>query len=309
MEGARAAPRRARRPPPARQLFADDPDRGERLTAEAAGLYLDYSKNRITDETLRAARRVSPRSPACATASTPCSAARRSTSPRTAPCCTSRCARRAARRSSSTARTSCRRSTRCSTGWRDFAEPRPQRAPGRATPASGSATSSTSASAAPTSGRSWPTRRCGTTATATLTFRFVSNVDGTDFAEATRDLDPAETLFIVSSKTFTTLETMTNAAHRARVVAGGAWRRRDGGRQALRRRLDQRRGSREVRHRHRQHVRVLGLGRRPLLDGLGDRPLDDARDRPGALPRDARRLPRRWTSTSAPRRSSRTCRC
>jgi glucose-6-phosphate isomerase len=48
-----------------------------------------------------------------------------------------------------------------------------------------------------------------------MTFRFVSNVDGTDFAEAVRDLDPAETLFIVSSKTFTTLETMTNA-HSAR---------------------------------------------------------------------------------------------
>jgi glucose-6-phosphate isomerase len=44
-----------------------------------------------------------------------------------------------------------------------------------------------------------------------LSFRFVSNVDGSDFAEATRDLDPAETLFIVSSKTFTTLETMSNA--------------------------------------------------------------------------------------------------
>src|SRR5215204_4092931 len=44
-----------------------------------------------------------------------------------------------------------------------------------------------------------------------LAFRFVSNVDGTDFAEATRDLDPAETLFIVCSKTFTTLETLTNA--------------------------------------------------------------------------------------------------
>src|SRR5262249_21004844 len=44
-----------------------------------------------------------------------------------------------------------------------------------------------------------------------LTFRFVSNIDGTDFVEATRDLDPAETLFIVSSKTFSTLETMTNA--------------------------------------------------------------------------------------------------
>ena len=48
-----------------------------------------------------------------------------------------------------------------------------------------------------------------------LTFRFVSNVDGTEFVEATHDLDPAETLFIVSSKTFTTLETMTNA-HSAR---------------------------------------------------------------------------------------------
>jgi glucose-6-phosphate isomerase len=44
-----------------------------------------------------------------------------------------------------------------------------------------------------------------------MTFRFVSNVDGTDLAEAVRDLDPAETLFIISSKTFTTLETMTNA--------------------------------------------------------------------------------------------------
>jgi len=49
----------------------------------------------------------------------------------------------------------------------------------------------------------------------TMTFRFVSNVDGTDFVEATGDLDPSETLFIISSKTFTTLETMTNA-HTAR---------------------------------------------------------------------------------------------
>ena len=48
-----------------------------------------------------------------------------------------------------------------------------------------------------------------------MTFRFVSNVDGTDLAEAVRDLDPSETLFIISSKTFTTLETMTNA-HTAR---------------------------------------------------------------------------------------------
>jgi glucose-6-phosphate isomerase len=54
-----------------------------------------------------------------------------------------------------------------------------------------------------------------------MTFRFVSNVDGTDFEEAVRDLDPAETLFIISSKTFTTLETMTNAhSARAWLLAG-----------------------------------------------------------------------------------------
>ena len=54
-----------------------------------------------------------------------------------------------------------------------------------------------------------------------MTFRFVSNVDGTDFVEATRDLDPAETLFVVCSKTFTTLETMTNArSARAWALAG-----------------------------------------------------------------------------------------
>src|SRR5207247_8887066 len=53
-----------------------------------------------------------------------------------------------------------------------------------------------------------------------MTFRFVSNIDGTDLAEAVRDLDPSETLFIVSSKTFTTLETMTNA-HSARAWSLG----------------------------------------------------------------------------------------
>jgi glucose-6-phosphate isomerase len=54
-----------------------------------------------------------------------------------------------------------------------------------------------------------------------MSFRFVSNVDGTDFAEAVRDIDPGETLFIISSKTFTTLETLTNAhAARAWCVAG-----------------------------------------------------------------------------------------
>jgi glucose-6-phosphate isomerase len=54
-----------------------------------------------------------------------------------------------------------------------------------------------------------------------MTFRFVSNIDATDFVEATRDLDPAETLFIVSSKTFTTLETMTNAQSARAWLVGG----------------------------------------------------------------------------------------
>ena len=57
-----------------------------------------------------------------------------------------------------------------------------------------------------------------------MRFRFVSNIDGTDLAEATGDLDPAETLFIVSSKTFTTLETMTNAESARALAARGAGR-------------------------------------------------------------------------------------
>ena len=94
-----------------------------------------------------------------------------------------------------------------------------------------------------------------------LDVRFVANVDGADFTRATHDLDPHETLFIIASKTFTTLETMTNAAARAAVGPGRD--RRRGRRQApFRRAFDQRRGGGEVRHRHRQHVRLLGLGRR-----------------------------------------------
>ena len=125
-----------------------------------------------------------------------------------------------------------------------------------------------------------------------MTFRFVSNVDGTDFVEATRDLDPAETLFIVSSKTFTTLETMTNAADARATGCSTAWAATS---KAVAKHFvavstNAREGVR-VRHRHRQHVRLLGLGGRPLLDGLGHRPLHHARHRPGELPRDARRLP------------------
>ena len=139
-----------------------------------------------------------------------------------------------------------------------------------------------------------------------MTFRFVSNVDGTDFAEKTRDLDPEETLFIVSSKTFTTLETMTNA-QTAREWALAKLGSEGCDREALRRGLDQRGGRRRVRHRHRQHVRLLGLGRRPLLDGLGDRPLDDARDRSRGVRATCSPASTPSTSTSRSSRSARAC--
>jgi glucose-6-phosphate isomerase len=130
-----------------------------------------------------------------------------------------------------------------------------------------------------------------------LTFRFISNVDGTDFAEATRDLDPAETLFIVCSKTFTTLETLTNA-HTARAWSLRTTRRRAGRGQALCRRVDQRRRRIPIRHRHRQHVRFLGLGRRALLHGLGHRPVDHDCHRTRELSCDARRLSRHGPALS-----------
>ena len=124
-----------------------------------------------------------------------------------------------------------------------------------------------------------------------MTFRFVSNVDGTDFAEAVaRSRSRGDVVHRL-------LQDLHHAgdddqrAHRARLAAGGLERRRNRRRQTFRRRLDQCRRGREVRHRHRQHVRLLGLGRRPLFDGFGHRPLDHAGHRPGQFPRHARRLP------------------
>ena len=114
-----------------------------------------------------------------------------------------------------------------------------------------------------------------------LTFRFVSNVDSTDFAEAVRDLAADETLFIISSKTFATLETLTNAASPAI------------GSRPL---GDERRWLKHfvavsTNEEHvaafgidtDEHVRVLGLGRRSLLHGARHRALDDARRRTRTL--------------------------
>ena len=111
--------------------------------------------------------------------------------------CTSRCA---CPKGESLDRRRARRRRRRARGARPderVRRARPVAATGRATPASGSATSSTSASAAPTSGPVMAYEALRHYSDRDLTFRFVSNVDGTDFAEATRDLDPAETLFIV----------------------------------------------------------------------------------------------------------------
>jgi len=114
-----------------------------------------------------------------------------------------------------------------------------------------------------------------------LTFRFVSNVDGTDFVEATRDLEPAETLFIISSKTFTTLETMTNAQSARDWLLAGL----GGEIKAVAKHF-------VAVSTNAEKVRFLGLGRRTLLDGFGDRPFDDAGGGPGQFPRAARRLSR-----------------
>ena len=141
-----------------------------------------------------------------------------------------------------------------------------------------------------------------------LTFRFVSNIDPTDLAEATRDLDPATTLFIVASKTFTTQETLTNATEARRWLLDGLGGDEIGGGQALRRRLHERREGRRVRHRHRQHVRLLGLGRRPLLLHVGHRPVAHGRDRPRRTTGRCSTGSTPSTSTSAPRRTRRTCR-
>ena len=146
-----------------------------------------------------------------------------------------------------------------------------------------------------------------------LEVRFVSNIDPTDLAEKVKGLDPTTTLFIVASKTFGTLETLTNARLARDVALGAAGHRRRRRvaqrrrRQALRRRLDRAGQGRRVRHRPGQRVRVLGLGGRPLLGRLRDRHV--ARDRRSARTASATSSPAstRSTSTSRRRRSRGTC--
>jgi glucose-6-phosphate isomerase len=196
-----------------RRLFADDPTRGERLTAEAAGVFLDYSKNRITDDTLGLLLRLAEESGLRARIDAMFRGDRINVSEQ-------RAVLHVALRAPRGATIVVDRENVVPTvhavldRMSDFAE---RVRDGRWTGHTGKRIrnvvnigiggSDLGPVMAYEALRHYSARD--------MTFRFVSNVDGTDFAEAVRDLDASETLFIVSSKTFTTLETMTNA-HTAR---------------------------------------------------------------------------------------------
>ena len=192
-----------------RTLFSQDPKRGERLCVEAVGLFLDYSKNRINDETIsllvrlaeecglrqkiesmfsgekinitenRAVLHIALRAPESSNVSTE--------------------GKNVVPEVHAVLQKMTRFVNRVRTGeWKGFTGSRIKNVVNI-----GIGGSDLGPVMAYEALRHYSDR--------TMTFRFVSNVDGIDFVEATRDLDPAETLFIVSSKTFTTMETMTNA--------------------------------------------------------------------------------------------------
>ena len=192
-----------------RELFARDPGRGERLTAEAAGIYLDYSKNRMTGETLALLLRLAAESGLRGRIDAMFGGEKINVSENRA---VLHVALRAPREASILVdgenvvpgvhavldRMADFVGRVRSGAWQGFTGQRI-----RSIVNIGIGGSDLGPVMAYEALRYFSDR--------SLTFRFVSNIDGTDFAEAVRDLDPADTLFIVSSKTFTTLETMTNA--------------------------------------------------------------------------------------------------
>ncbi|HWE23598.1 MAG TPA: glucose-6-phosphate isomerase [Myxococcales bacterium] len=192
-----------------RTLFADDPKRGERMTAEAAGIYLDYSKNRVTDETLGLLRSLAEESGLRERIDAMFRGDKINVTENRA---VLHVALRAPRGASITVDgknvvpdvhavldAMAVFSNRVRSGeWKGHTGKRIRNVINI-----GIGGSDLGPVMAYEALRHYSER--------SMTFRFVSNVDGTDMAEATRDLDPAETLFIASSKTFTTLETMTNA--------------------------------------------------------------------------------------------------
>ena len=192
-----------------RQLFADDPGRGERMAVEAAGLYFDYSKHRIVDETVRLLVRLAEACGLRERTEAMFSGEKINITEGRAVLHVALRAPRGARilvdgenvvpEVHAVLDKMADFSRRVLSGdWKGFTGKRIRNIVNI-----GIGGSDLGPVMAYEALRHY-TRR-------DLVFRFVSNVDGTDFAEATRDLDPAETLCIVASKTFTTLETMTNA--------------------------------------------------------------------------------------------------
>ena len=196
-----------------RTLFAQDPRRGDRMAAEAAGIYLDYSKNRITDATLKLLLQLAEESGLRTRIDAMFRGDKINVSEQRA---VLHVALRAPRGASILVdgenvvpqvhtvldkMADFSKHVRCG-AWTGHTGKRIRNVINIGIGGSDLGPVMAYEALKYYSDRS-------------LTFRFVSNIDGTDLAEAVRDLDPAETLFIVSSKTFTTLETMTNA-HSAR---------------------------------------------------------------------------------------------
>ena len=192
-----------------RKLFADDPKRGERMTIEALGIYLDYSKNRITDETLKLLLQLAEECGLRARIDAMFGGEKINITENRA---VLHVALRAPRGTSivvdgenvvpqvhAVLDKMADFSNRVRSGeWKGHTGKRIRNVINI-----GIGGSDLGPVMAYEALKHYSDRA--------MTFRFVSNVDGTDFAEAVHDLDPSETLFIVSSKTFTTLETMTNA--------------------------------------------------------------------------------------------------
>jgi glucose-6-phosphate isomerase len=192
-----------------KELFASDPKRGERLTAEAAGVYLDYSKHRVTDETLTLLLQLAEESGLRQRIDAMFRGEKINITEHRA---VLHVALRAPRGASivvdgenvvpqvhAVLDKMTEFANRVRSGaWKGHTGQRIRNVINV-----GIGGSDLGPVMAYEALRYYSER--------SMTFRFVSNVDGTDFAEAVRDLDPAETLFIISSKTFTTLETMTNA--------------------------------------------------------------------------------------------------
>jgi glucose-6-phosphate isomerase len=192
-----------------RDLFASDPDRGTRMTADAAGIHLDYSKNRITDETLRLLVELAAQTSVAARRDAMFAGEHINVTE-------DRAVLHVALRMP--------RDRSLVVDGRDVVaevhEVLDRMAAFADRIRSGEWKGHTGRSiknvvnigiGGSDLGPVMAYRALRHYSRRDMAFRFVSNVDGTDFVEKTRDLDPAETLFVVSSKTFTTLETMTNA--------------------------------------------------------------------------------------------------